>query len=232
MEVYYGKTTDGKTILLSDDEAHHLLHVRRAKAGEQIDVTDGEGYYYRCEIVEVQKQNCLIEIISSTFTKPTTARLHLVIAPTKNMDRMEWLVEKGTEIGIEEFSFVQCRRSERKEIRVDRLEKIALAAMKQSMKAYLPVLNPMIPFQKFIDKKPEGERFICTMSATDEFINMHKPEQNVTILIGPEGDFHTDEIASALESGFIKASLGHQRFRTETAALVSCMMVNLSKVNK
>lgn len=232
MEVYYGKTTDGKTILLSDDEAHHLLHVRRAKAGEQIDVTDGEGYYYRCEIVEVQKHNCLIEIISSTFTKPTTARLHLVIAPTKNMDRMEWLVEKATEIGIEEFSFIQCRHSERKEIRADRLEKIALSAMKQSMKAYLPVLHPMIPFQKFIDKKPEGERFICTMSATDEFIKMHTADQNVTILIGPEGDFHADEIELALSNGFQKASLGNQRFRTETAALVSCMMVNLSKLNK
>lgn len=228
MELYFGKSADGKNIVLDEEESHHLIRVRRASKGDTIDVCDGQGNFYRAVIKEIGKHDCELEIISSNPVAPTPHRLHLVIAPTKSIDRIEWLLEKATEIGVSEISFIQCRRSERKEIRIDRMEKIVLSAMKQSLKAYLPVIHPMKTLPDFLNHLNEsGARIICTMDA-EEHLSDHKLKQDCIIMIGPEGDFHPDETALSLSKGFQKVSLGKERLRTETAALVSCMIYNLA----
>lgn len=228
MELYFGKSADGKNIVLDEEELHHLIRVRRAAKGDAIDVCDGQGNFYRAVIKEIGKRDCEVEIISSNPVAPPPHRLHLVIAPTKSIDRIEWLLEKATEIGVSEISFIQCRRSERKEIRIDRMEKIVLSAMKQSLKAYLPVIHPMKTIADFLNHLNEsGARFICTMDA-EEHLSDQKLKQDCIIMIGPEGDFHPDETALSLTKGFQKVSLGKERLRTETAALVSCMVYNLA----
>lgn len=228
MELYFGKPVNERLIILNEEESHHLARVKRAAVGDVIDVTDGEGFFYRARIDAIHKHQVELAVLSAQQPMESNSMLHLVIAPTKNIDRIEWLVEKATEIGVREFSFIRCRRSERKEIRIDRLEKIALSAMKQSVKAFLPKVNPMCTLPEFLDSGPSAEgRFICTMESSGHLMDIAVRGNPVTVLIGPEGDFHSDEVALAQSKGYINASLGKQRLRTETAALVSTTIINL-----
>jgi 16S rRNA (uracil1498-N3)-methyltransferase len=215
---------------LPEEEAGHCLRVLRLTMGDTITVTDGKGTFYQAQIATATHKRCTVKIISKEFQQPLwKGHLHIAIAPTKNMDRMEWLAEKMTEIGFDELSFLSCRFSERKVIKTDRIQKILVSAIKQSLKARIPQLNEMVSFDDFIRRDFQGQKFIA--HCYDEKKLLLKDElregEDAVILIGPEGDFSEEEVQKAIEKGFVPVSLGPSRLRTETAALVACDMMNL-----
>jgi 16S rRNA (uracil1498-N3)-methyltransferase len=215
---------------LPQEESGHCVRVLRKKEGDEILITDGKGHFFDAEIVAANPKHCLINITETrTEPKPWSNNIHIAFAPTKNMDRIEWFTEKTTEIGIDRFTPLLCRYSERKEIKLPRIEKILVSAMKQSQKAYLPLLDEMTPFLKFIKQPFEGRKFIahCYPQEKQLLKSTYKPHENVLILIGPEGDFSEQEVAEAIKEGFEPISLGNSRLRTETAALVACHTIQI-----
>ena len=215
---------------LPEEESQHAAKVLRLQIGDRIELIDGKGGYYKAEITFPHHKRCEVRILEKqTEFRKHSHRLHIAIAPTKNMERLEWFAEKATEIGIDEITPVICRFSERKVIKHDRLEKILISAMKQSLKAYLPKLNEQCPFDEFLKRPHSGQRFIahCYDEETKkQFSSLYTPQQHVIILIGPEGDFSMEEVEKALKTGFTPVSLGESRLRTETAGIVACCVVN------
>ena len=219
---------------LSEEEALHAIKVLRLKSGDEIMLMDGNGNFYRAEVSLASSHRCIYEIKEALpQERQWKGHLHLAIAPTKMMDRMEWMVEKATEVGIDEFSFLQCKFSERKVIKTERLEKIVLAAVKQSRKAWKPAINGIETFKNFIEKPRKGHKYIAhcyeEVPRTYLFDELHKTseEDDITVLIGPEGDFSVDEVRMAVEKGFVSVHLGKSRLRTETAGLSATMMMQL-----
>lgn len=224
---------------LPEEEARHAVRVLRLVEGDEIFVIDGEGSFYRCTITLAAPHHCAYEIVEKIPQQPTwRGHLHLAIAPTKDMGRMEWMAEKATEVGFDEISFLETQFSERKSLRADRIDKIVVAAMKQSRKAWKPILNEMTPFADFI-KQDYGDcdKFICHCYGTesgDEFEDrpllkdLLQRGRNTLVLVGPEGDFSVDEVKAALQAGFRSVSLGQSRLRTETAALVAVHLMHLA----
>ncbi|WP_085536228.1 16S rRNA (uracil(1498)-N(3))-methyltransferase [Massilibacteroides vaginae] len=214
---------------LPEDEARHCIRVLRLGEGEEINLTDGKGSFYKAIIEQANPKHCLISI-KETIQQPALwpFQLHIAVAPTKNIDRMEWFAEKATEIGIDAITCLNCRYSERKELKKERVEKILISAMKQSLKATLPKLTGMTDFKAFIKQPFEGKKFIahCEEGEKPLLKQVCQPGDNVLILIGPEGDFSPEEIKLANEAGFTAISLGESRLRTETAALVACQTVH------
>lgn len=198
--------------------------------GEELDIIDGIGNLYHAKITIAHHKKCKIEILRSVhdFNK-RPCHLHIAIAPTKNMDRLEWFAEKATEIGIDEITPLICDHSERRTVKNDRLEKILVSAMKQSKKAYLPILNEQCTFAEFIKQKRDGELFIghCYEHDKKELCKTYSPGHNATILIGPEGDFSEEEVSTAIANNYIPISLGDSRLRTETAGVVACHTINI-----
>ncbi len=228
MELYYGQTSGDNTITLDEDESNHLIKVNRKNTGESVLVTDGEGNLFTTQLIEKTKRNCILEIKSVEKTQPRNQKLHIAIAPTKNIDRMEWFLEKATECGIDEITFLVCRHSERRELKEDRLKRVLVAAMKQSLKTFLPKLNPITDFKDFVNKESDSVKLIFTMMASDEKnlnVNYQKGK-SLTALIGPEGDFHESELEMAQKNGYVFTSLGNSRLRTETAGINVCMLFN------
>ena len=229
MPVFY--TPDiAQTLELPEEEAGHCLRVLRLGVGEEIMLTDGKGCFYRAVISAATQKRCVVKVVEKTEQEPFwKGHLHLALAPTKNMDRMEWLAEKATEIGFDELTFLNCRFSERKVIKTERVEKIVVSAVKQSLKARLPQLNEMTDFNKFITQPFPGQKFIahCYEGEKPLLKDMVHPGEDALVLIGPEGDFSEEEVRKATENGFIPISLGKSRLRTETAALVACHILNL-----
>ena len=216
---------------LPPEEAGHCLRVLRLKEGDRIRLTDGKGCFYTAVISAAQGKRCLVHIEESEVQKPLwNGHLHIIVAPTKLMDRNEWFVEKAVEIGVDEITFIQTDHSERDVIKMDRIEKIAVSAMKQSQKATLPVLNPMIRFKDLIEHCPEGDKYIAHCEEGEKVLLQDAviPGHDATVLIGPEGDFSPAEIEMALKAGFRPISLGPSRLRTETAALVAVHIMNLA----
>jgi len=221
---------------LPDEEAMHALRVIRLKSGDEMMLMDGKGNYYRTEVTLAATRVCKYRLID-TLPQPRqwTGRLHLVIAPTKMMDRMEWMVEKAVEVGVDDITFINCNFSERRVIKTTRLEKIAIAAMKQSHKAWLPAINEMTTFKNIIAKPMEGRKFIAhcytEFDRSDLFQQLQSASQNddITVLIGPEGDFSTKEVQTAIDAGFTSVHLGKSRLRTETAGLMAATMFQLSR---
>lgn len=215
-----------ETLRLPESESQHCVRVLRMKAGETIEVIDGIGHRYTCRLVDAHPKRAMVEIADTTDVPlPWPHNITIAVAPTKHLDRMEWLVEKLTEIGVNRFIPLLCRHSERKEIKRERLEKIAVSAMKQSLKAVLPVIDEMTPLSKVISRATGMQRFIayCDPEIPRRLLaRTYHPMTDTLILIGPEGDFSREEITSALNKGFIPVSLGDNRLRTETAALVAC----------
>ena len=210
---------------LTEEETAHIMRVMRLKVGDEITLVDGRGNLYKAVIVETQKKRCEIEIIEKhAQCGKRPYRLHIGIAPTKNTDRFEWFVEKATEIGIDEITPLLCERSERKLINMERLQRVMIAAMKQSQKAYLPQINEMTAFDEWLKKQTAGQRYIAHCYDRDRKIlkNAYQPSDDVTITIGPEGDFSMSEVLLAENSGFEGISLGHSRLRTETAGVAAC----------
>jgi 16S rRNA (uracil1498-N3)-methyltransferase len=201
------------------------------RQGDIIEVIDGRGNKYSCRITTANQHKTELEIIhAEPVALAWSYNITVAVAPTKNIDRMEWLVEKLTEIGINRFTPLLCRHSERKEIKVDRLERIAISAMKQSLKATLPIIDAMTPIDEFICKPNNSNKFIAYCDASIPRLLLAKeviPQTDVSILIGPEGDFDSNEIHSALDTGFKPITLGDNRLRTETAALVAVDTIHI-----
>lgn len=223
---------------LPQEEATHALRVLRLQCGDEINLMDGVGNFYQAEVTLTTNKRCVYKINESLPQKPAWhGHIHLAIAPTKMMERIEWMAEKATEIGWDELSFLHCKFSERKTIRVDRVDKIVVSAVKQSHKAWKPIVNEMVSFKDFVSVPRPGKKFIChcyeEVEKMDLFTELQKPwngddhTADVTILVGPEGDFSIDEVKLALEYGYESVSLGTSRLRTETAGLMAVAMSNL-----
>ena len=212
------------------DEAMHALRVLRLQSGDEMMLMDGCGNYYRAEVTLAHTKRCLYEI-KETFPQQRqwNGNIHLAIAPTKLMDRMEWMLEKAVEIGIDEISFMNCQFSERRVVKLLRLEKIVVAAMKQSHKAWKTQVNDIVSFKEFISQPREGRKYIahCYEEVPrtylfDELRNS-APADDATVLIGPEGDFSIDEVRLAVANGYQSVHLGESRLRTETAGISAVM---------
>lgn len=229
-------TPDSKQGTLSEEESGHCVRVLRYTRGDEILLTDGRGYTYSARITNPHQRHCEFEIISAEQQQKThDFYLHIAIAPTKNIERLEWMVEKCTEIGVDEITPLLCRFSERKQLRIDRLEKIILSAAKQSLTPYLPRLNELTPFDDFVRAQSLiAQRSYSLSDGLDLFIaHCYKEDKrelkdeirkgrSVLVLIGPEGDFSEKEIEDALSLGFRPVALGQSRLRTETAGVVAC----------
>lgn len=219
------------TLELPQEEAQHAVRVLRLKEGEQITITDGKGHFYPSEISAATPKHCMVSILEEQCQEPLwSQRLEIAVAPTKNMDRMEWLAEKATEIGLDSLTFLDCAFSERRVLKTERIEKILISAMKQSLKARLPKVEGMVRFKDFVQRDFKGQKFICHCYKEEkrELKDLVDPTKDAVVLIGPEGDFSEEEVRLALEMGFEPVSLGPSRLRTETAALVACHILNLA----
>jgi len=215
---------------LPEPEAQHCLKVLRMQAGDIVYATDGKGNFYRAAIAEANPKHCRLDILEIIPQQPAwKGRITIAMAPTKNMERIEWFTEKATEIGINRIVFLNCRFSERKEIKPERINKILVSAMKQSLKAFLPELQAMTDFKKFIMQPFEGQKFIAHCYPMEKLLlsKVYLPDENVLALIGPEGDFSEEEIELAINHGFVPVSLGESRLRTETAALTACQIIHI-----
>ncbi|MDO5571920.1 MAG: 16S rRNA (uracil(1498)-N(3))-methyltransferase [Bacteroidales bacterium] len=236
MHLFY--TPDIENIkLLPEEESNHAVKVLRLAEGAEITLLDGKGTFYQAVITLAHPKRCAVEILN-TYPEDRSHRpfIQIAVAPTKNIDRIEWLAEKATEIGFDKLTFLKCRYSERKEIKRERINKILISAMKQSLKATLPELTDMTDFKKFVEAPFEGQKFIAHCYKETERVLLsksYKPGSNVTILIGPEGDFSEQEVELALKNGYVPVSLGKSRLRTETAALVACHTINvINEINE
>jgi 16S rRNA (uracil1498-N3)-methyltransferase len=224
MNLFYLPTLnpEAKQIALSEEESKHACRVLRLKSGDLITLLDGTGGTYLAEIDDAHPKKCNVKILKYEFESKETKYIHIAIAPTKNMDRIEWFLEKTTELGIDEITFLLCKNSERKLIKEERLEKILVSAMKQSKRSYLPKLNLMTTFKDFLIQYPTAALAHCYEN-DKKTLNDVFQQNNYPILIGPEGDFSIDEIELAKNVGYDFVTLGKNRLRTETAGLYACM---------
>lgn len=225
---------------LPAEEATHALRVLRLKGGDEIFLMDGEGSFFRAEVTAASSKRCLYEIKEEMpQQRAWKGHIHLAIAPTKMMERIEWMAEKATEIGFDELSFLNCQFSERKVVKTPRIDKIVISAVKQSHKAWKPVVNELVSFKEFIQTPRSGRKFIChcyeEVEKKDFFTEISciqdgdAGDADITVLVGPEGDFSIDEVRLALENGYESVSLGTSRLRTETAGLVAVHMAHIAR---
>lgn len=243
-EIRYFYVPDAATAdVLPDEESVHALRVLRLQPGDPIMLIDGQGSFFEAEVTGTASHRCHYAVCRQLPQQPLwTGHLHIAIAPTKMMDRMEWMAEKATEIGISQLSFLDCQFSERRTLKLPRLEKIVVAAMKQSRKAWKPQLDPMQDFQHFLEAHSTGRRYIAhcyeevprtnlfdelRRTASGEVASDH--DADALVLIGPEGDFSIREVEAAVRAGFVSVDLGQSRLRTETAALAALMMMHLAQ---
>jgi len=221
-----------ENFILSEEESKHAIRVLRMDAGDRLHLIDGCGGLYEAQIIDPHPKRTVLTILSveEHFQQPRY-HLHIAVGPTKNIDRIEWFLEKATEVGIQEITPLICEHSERKEVKLDRLNKVVVAAMKQSLKAYLPKLNAAVSFKEFLKNSPNDgvQKAIAHCVDTEKkYLNqIFEPAKHYIILIGPEGDFSEGEIELAIQMGFHPISLGEARLRTETAALAACMEISL-----
>lgn len=230
MQLFYAPDVTLPLFTLSEEESKHCVRVLRLKAGDELHLTDGRGNMHRCRVVEPHQHHCTVEIIETHAEyEKLPYSLTMAVAPTKNIDRFEWFLEKATEVGVSRIVPIECDHSERRTIKYDRELRVITSAVKQSLKAYHPQLDELTPLREFIAQPFEGHKFIAHCDANSpqrEFLPaIIKKNENILILIGPEGDFSPEEINFALENGFKPISLGTQRLRTETAAVAATVMV-------
>jgi 16S rRNA (uracil1498-N3)-methyltransferase len=233
MRFFYAPEAQDQTEL-PEEEAMHALRVLRLTDGDEMTLMDGKGNFYQAEVTLAATRHCMYEIKEvMPQTRPWAGKIHLAIAPTKMMDRIEWMVEKATEVGIDEISFLNCSFSERRVIKIPRIDKIVISAVKQSRKAWKPEVHELQTFKHFIDTPREGKKYIAhcyeEVERTYLFDELKKeaPDQDFTVLVGPEGDFSIDEVKMAIAAGYQSVHLGQSRLRTETAGLAAVMMMQL-----
>jgi 16S rRNA (uracil1498-N3)-methyltransferase len=230
MHVFYQPDLSSDEILLNEEESKHCIRVLRMKKGDEVHLADGKGTHAVATIAEDNPKKCLLNIqIRNLTSQIRNYKLHIIVAPTKNFDRIEWFIEKAVEAGIDEISFIECENSERAKVNMERCEKIAISAMKQSKQWWLPKVNGVIKLNELIKSNIiEGSKFMawCETDQT-KLLNHQIPlfHHQITILIGPEGDFTKEEVELATQAGFVPVSLGESILRTETAALYACMAV-------
>lgn len=230
MNIFYTPEISGNIITLSEEESAHCARVLRMRSGDKVLITNGHGLMCEARILASHHKASTVEITHSTRqVSPRNYYLHMAVAPTKNIDRFEWFIEKACEIGIDEITPIVTEHSERKIIKPERIENILISAMKQSKSAWLPVLNPIIPYGVFMKNIPTQSLNLiahCMPSAHTKLKDIYTPKQKVCIMIGPEGDFSTKEIELAQKLQFTEITLGQARLRTETAALVACHSIS------
>jgi len=230
MNLFYAPYITEPITILPQEESKHLIRVLRKSEGDIVFFTDGKGYTYKCIIKNANPKRCLVEVIEKVAGEDKrNFKLHIAIAPTKNITRFEWFLEKSTEIGIDSITPIICSHSERREIKAERLNKVITSAMKQSLKTHHPKLSNKISFKEIINIPFEGEKFIgyIDKDVTLELSAAYTPGNNAIVLIGPEGDFSPEEVEQAVEKGFVPVRLGKSRLRTETAGIVACHTINL-----
>lgn len=227
VQLFYSSRIEDGRILLNEEETRHAISVLRKVPGDLLQVIDGKGNLYAARIVKVAKRETELEILETKKFPSPEKEIHLVAAPTKNMDRMEWLLEKGIEIGLSSLSFIRCEHSERKQVNMERLDKIALAACKQSLTWHFPVLNDIVPFKEYLKNVQPKQGFIAVCKDAEEVLDKETHlKEAVHLMIGPEGDFSESEYLAAKNAGWVGLSLGEKRLRTETAALVGLTNLN------
>lgn len=223
MVLFYTKNIEDNIAYFSNEEVRHMFASLRKSVGDEIHFLDGEGNVYHGSILSIDKKEASVSIQS--FEKKKRKRLyksHIAIAPTKKADKIEWFVEKAIEIGVDEISFIKTAHSERKHLKLDRIHKIAISGMKQSMSYYLPTINEMVEFSAFIEKAAEHQRFIAAVDDSNQHLQeLVQDHSDVCVLIGPEGGFRQNEIDLAKQKGFEVVSLGDRRLRTETAGIIT-----------
>lgn len=227
MQLFYSEDISQNELILPKDESRHLIQVLRKEIGDEVHFTDGLGNLLLMEVISDHPKKAILKVKKREVVPPSKQKLTIAIAPTKNIDRLEWFLEKSTEIGIDTIIPFTGEHSERKVIKSERLEKILVSAMKQSLRFYKPSLSPLKSFKEVIELDFSGQKIICHQDEKSKDLGLIlKKDQDVLILIGPEGDFSTAEIKSAKERGFVSGSLGNHRLRTETAGVVSCQIFN------
>lgn len=230
MNLFYLSETPGDKFVLNREESKHIVRVLRMNNGDVVHFTDGKGFFYESEISDANPKACLFKLLKKYKGNDKRGfHLQIAIAPTKNIGRFEWFLEKATEIGIDIITPIICEHSERKEIKIERLERVIVAAMKQSLKSKLPKLHLAIPIRELIERPFNGRKFIAYIngSVTLELSKAYQPGESALVLIGPEGDFSPEEVEFAKEQGFVPVKLGPSRLRTETAGVAACHTVNL-----
>ncbi|MDX1315425.1 MAG: RsmE family RNA methyltransferase [Eudoraea sp.] len=231
MNVFYAYPLDRDLLLLDEPESRHCVRVLRTRLGDKVHAVDGLGSFYEGELADDNPKECKIRILKKIDDfHPLPYELHIGIAPTKSIDRFEWFLEKATEIGVSSVTPLLCERSERKILRTDRLEKVVISAMKQSMKAYKPILHQAIDFQEWMKHGEDDIKLIayCTGGNKENLWQMKLPGR-IKLAIGPEGDFSSNEVTQAVKNGFISISLGEYRLRTETAGIIACSAIYFNK---
>ena len=231
MELFFAENIDDNLFELPETEAHHLVHVLRYTIGSELKITDGKGKLANCKINSISKKKCVVEIVSTEFFKNPQTPISIAIAPTKNRERLEWFLEKATEIGVSEIRFIQTQHAEKWNLNIERINKVLVAAIKQSNQFWLPAIQPVVTFEKMLQLPNFEQKFIChnLSSATEQLINCAKPNLKTLIAIGPEGGFSETEISSALNNNFKPVLLGNNRLRTETAGMVA--VATLQQIN-
>lgn len=225
MHLFYTPDIHSEIYTLNEEESKHCTRVLRLNQGDTVYLVDGVGNRYTAIIQDGHQKRCQLQVIDKQVEYGKLPYVsHIAVAPTKNIDRMEWFVEKAVEIGVSEITFLLCEHSERRNLRLDRIEKIAVSAMKQSQKGYLPLIHDMTPFRRFVQKALPDSTFIAHLEddATKSIKDLYSYGQPHCIMIGPEGDFSAEEIQAAYQAGIKPVTLGQSRLRTETAALVAC----------
>lgn len=232
MNLFYQPHIKEGVLYLDPEESRHCAKVLRKKTGDTITITDGKGIFYKASLTDIQKDRCTFSILNETPEPERTFNIHIAISPTKHTDRIEWFVEKVVELGVDEISFVICRTSERTHFKTDRVSRIAISAMKQSLRATLPVIHEPIPLAEFMKAAQAEEKYIAHVDTTNpsHLAHLAASGKSYCILIGPEGDFTAEEITQAMTLGYQKVSLGKNRLRTETAGMAACHTLNLVNV--
>ena len=229
MNLFYQPLIPDGVLSLDATESRHSTRVLRMKSGDQIRITDGHGNFYVARITKADSQECLFSIEERIQVPAKKYSIHIAIAPTKNADRIEWFIEKSVELGIDRITLITCEHSERTNLKFERLQKIAVSAMKQSLKATLPHITAPVPFSEVLTTNGSSQKFIAHVDLDNpaHLKQLAIPDSDYLVLIGPEGDFSIREIELAVARGFAKVSLGPSRLRTETAGLAACHILNL-----
>lgn len=228
MHLFYAPEINSDYFALNEEEARHCLKVLRLKINDRVHLTDGKGSLFTGIVDYIAPKECNIRIIETVKEKEKKPLIHIAVSPTKSMDRFEWFLEKATEIGVDVITPLICERTERQNLKPDRLNKIIISALKQSYRTWLPELKPAATFDKLIGSADEEIKLIahCAENEKKSIKELYKKEKSVIIFIGPEGDFSETEIVKAINLGFTSVTLGESRLRTETAAIVACHSIN------
>ena len=228
MQLFYCPEIKDGALWLNPEESRHCAKVLRKQIGDEIDITDGKGTFYKGILESVDPKKCAFQLSERTSVSPENYRIHLAIAPTKNTDRIEWFVEKCVEIGIDEITFLKTKHSERKVLKLDRVEKKAISAMKQSVRAFLPKINELCALDDLFQNRHEDQLFVSHLEneSTPHLQELATPSHSYLVIVGPEGGFANEELSMISKKGIKAAKLGNYRLRTETAGVAACTILN------